>query len=60
MFNIYLFDRLKKNMGLKIVANKECREKTRSPEMLSIPWGGGGEGMGAKLEAKPFSLPSVM
>ena len=49
-------------MGLKIVANKECREKTRSPEMLSIPWGGGGgrEGMGAKLEAKPFSLPSVM
>ena len=49
-------------MGLKIVANKECREKTRSPEMLSIPWGGGGGevGMGAKLEAKPFSLPSVM
>ena len=46
-------------MGLKIVANKECREKTRSPEMLSIPWGGG-EGMAAKLEAKPFSLPNVM
>ena len=60
MFNIYLFDRLKKTWGWRLLPIRNVEKRQGVQKCSPSHGGGGGEGMGAKLEAKPFSLPSVM
>ena len=57
MFNINLFDRLKKTWGWRLLPRRNV-EKRQGVQKCSSSHEG--EGMGAKLGAKPFSLPSVM